>query len=66
MSTVCRETYGSGFALVIQNIASDIDTLAVSYTDDLGYAGIASGLAIEFDFVTNQNKNDPSYPHVSV
>ena len=55
MSTVCRETYGSGFALVIQNIASDIDTLAVSYTDDLGYAGIASGLAIEFDFVTNQN-----------
>ncbi len=51
---------------MIQNLADDIDTLGVSYTDDLGYAGIAKGLAIEFDFTSNDDKNDPSYPHVSV
>ncbi len=52
-STICVEKYSEGFAFIIQNEGPKIEDL-VSNTDSkgdgLGYAGLPSGLVIEFDF----------------
>jgi hypothetical protein len=68
-STICVEKYSEGFAFVIQNegpnIATKVDP-TLSQGDGLGYAGLPSGVAIEFDFSESPSLNEPSYPHISV
>jgi hypothetical protein len=63
------EKYSEGFAFIIHNEGSNIinklnSTMASA--EGLGYNGLPSGLAIEFDFNQSLNMDDPSYPHVSV
>lgn len=40
--------------------------MGVQYGDNLGYEGLGQSLVIEFDMVSNVDKGDPTYPHISV
>lgn len=51
---------------MIQNLNKHIETQGVSFGSGMGYSGLSDGLAIEFDFNTNDDMGDPTYPHVSV
>lgn len=54
---------------MIHNLGENVHEY-ISATDSkregLGYAGLPSGLVVEFDFGWSLNLDDPSYPHVSV
>jgi hypothetical protein len=52
-----------GFAFVVQNAAAD--ALGAN-GKDIGYGGIPSSLALEFDTWCNQDNNDPNGNHLSV
>eukprot|EP00347_Sterkiella_histriomuscorum_P018771 403344241 len=68
VSTVCRENYGTGFAFIIQNLTPNIDSLTGIYYDNgMGFDGVpGQSLVIKFDFITNYEVGNPTYPHVSV
>lgn len=51
---------------MIQDLNQLIDSESVTYGEGMGYSGLSKGLAIEFDFNTNTDLDDPTYPHVSV
>jgi peptide-N4-(N-acetyl-beta-glucosaminyl)asparagine amidase len=52
-----------GFAFVIQN--AGLDALG-AFGDGIGYHGIPSSLAVEFDSYFNASRSDPNDNHVSV
>ncbi|CDW82801.1 UNKNOWN [Stylonychia lemnae] len=66
VSTICRENYAHGFSVILHNLGPTIDSSSVTYAEGLGYTGLNEGLVIEFDFKTNLNLNDPTYPHLSI
>ena len=67
-SNICYERYGEGFSFIIQNLNPSVDDIlgTTARKEGLGYAGLASGLVVEFDFGSTLSLEDPTYPHVSV
>jgi len=52
---------------VIIHNNKDVNGDPIKSGSGLGYDGLNGGaLIVEFDFQNNTNKNEPSYPHISV
>ncbi len=60
-----NKKYPEGFALVITGSPVS-KTLIGDKRSGLGYNGINQAIAIEFDFLQNNDKNDVKIPHLSV
>ena len=56
-------TYPEGFAIVFT--ASDPEKFNLGQNEGLGYEGIITGFALEFDFIQNVEKGDSEKPHLS-
>ena len=53
--------------MIHNNELTDLDQMSFKSGSGLGYDGLKGGaLIIEFDFQNNTNKQDPTYPHLSV
>ena len=56
-------SYPEGFAIVFT--ASDPEKYNLGQNEGLGYEGIITGFAFEFDFIQNTEKGDSANPHFS-
>ena len=56
-------SYPEGFAVVFT--ASDPEKYNLGQNEGLGYEGIITGFAFEFDFIQNTEKGDSANPHFS-
>ena len=56
-------SYPEGFAIVFT--ASDPEKFNLGQNEGLGYEGIITGFALEFDFIQNAEKGDSEKPHLS-
>ena len=58
----CREDNGEGMVFTFQSIGP----FAGSYTQTMGFRGLAPSIGIELDFEQDADDNDPSFDHLAI